>query len=72
MPKYFKTVSTSVDSDTHKRFKDYCDKKKTSPHMVLKEHILEVLKENEQKAREEGSSDGGTERGRPRTVKVSY
>lgn len=71
MVKYFKTVSTSIDTDTFKKFKEVCKGRKCSPHKILKDYILDLI-EMEGEKENVGEKDSGAEEGRQRTDAVTY
>ena len=43
MVKYFPTVSTHLDTETHEEFMKYCKDCKKTPHTLLKEYVFDLL-----------------------------
>ena len=57
MVKYFGTVSTNIDLELKKKFKEKCQQQKTSMHEALRKFILDYVKEEQNNEQREGKSN---------------
>ena len=68
MVKYFKTVSTSIESSIYEQFRKICKDRKCTPHTILKDYIFDLVEQDGEKEnvgiREESSGSTDEDKGK--------